>query len=183
MGPGILGAMATIYYTASSLDGFIVDSAGSLDWLLSRDIDVDGPFGYKAFEKSVGALVMGSTTYRWVVEHEPGDWPYPQPTWVLTSRSDVVVDGHPVQAVSGDVAQLLPTLVAAAGERDVWIVGGGDVAAQFVTAGLVDELIVSYAPCSLGEGAPVLPVRSEWKLLESAVNGDFVCARWARAEG
>ena len=72
MGPGILGAMATIYYTASSLDGFIVDSAGSLDWLLSRDIDVDGPFGYKAFEKSVGALVMGSTTYRWVVEH--GDW-------------------------------------------------------------------------------------------------------------
>ena len=102
---------------------------------------------------------------------------------MLTSRSDVVVDGHPVQAVSGDVAQLLPTLVAAAGERDVWIVGGGDVAAQFVTAGLVDELIVSYAPCSLGEGAPVLPVRSEWKLLESAVNGDFVCARWARAEG
>ncbi len=175
--------MATIYYTASSLDGFIVDSAGSLDWLLSRDIDVDGPFGYKAFERSVGALVMGSTTYRWVVENEPGEWPYAQPTWVLTSRPDVVVDGHPVRAVSGDVAQLHPELVAAAGERDVWIVGGGDVAAQFVMAGLVDELVVSYAPCSLGAGAPVLPVRSEWRLLESAVNGDFVCARWARVDG
>ncbi len=182
MGRGILGAMATIYYTASSLDGFIVDSAGSLDWLLTRDIDVDGPFGYKAFEKSVGALVMGSTTYRWVVEHEPGDWPYPQPTWELTSRSDVVVEGHPVQAVSGDVAKLHPALVEAAGERDVWIVGGGNVAAQFVAAGLVDELVVSYAPCSLGAGAPVLPLRSGWKLLESGVNGDFVCARWARVD-
>jgi hypothetical protein len=39
-------------------------------------------------------------------------------------------------------------------------------------------VIVSYAPCTLGSGAPVLPVRSEWKLTESAVNGDFVCARW-----
>ena len=85
--------------------------------------------------------------------------------------------------VSGDVAQLHPALVETAGERDVWIVGGGDVAAQFVTAGLVDELVVSYAPCSLGAGAPVLPVRSEWRLLESAVNGDFVCARWARSDG
>jgi len=56
----------------------------------------------------------------------------------------------------------------------------GDAAAQFVTAGLVDELIVSYAPCSLGAGARVLPVRSEWTLAKSGVNGDFVCARWTR---
>jgi dihydrofolate reductase len=69
-------------------------------------------------------------------------------------------------------------LVSATGGGDVWLVGGGHVAEQFVSAGLVDEMIVSYAPCTLGKGAPVLPVRSEWKLAESAVNGDFVCARW-----
>ena len=51
--------MACIYYTASSLDGFVVDNADSLDWLTSRDVDADGPFGYPAFAKSVGALVMG----------------------------------------------------------------------------------------------------------------------------
>jgi dihydrofolate reductase len=173
--------MATVYYTASSLDGYIVDDHGSLDWLLSRDIDPDGPFHYEAFAASVGALVMGAATYEWIVRNEPGEWPYSQPTWVLTHRAHVVLAEHPVQVYSGDVQALHPQLVSAAADKDVWVVGGGDVAGQFVAAGLVDEVIVSYAPCSLGAGAPVLPVRAEWELAESAVNRDFVCARWRKA--
>ncbi len=174
--------MATVYFTASSLDGFIVDDAGSLDWLLSRDVDTRGPFGYEAFIEGVGALVMGSATYQWLVANQPGPWMYEQPSWVLTHRRGIVVDGHPVRTFCGDVAALHPRLLSAAAHADVWVVGGGDVAAQFVAAGLVDELIVSYAPCSLGTGQPVLPVRSEWRLAETAVNGDFVCARWVRAD-
>ena len=53
---------------------------------------------------------------------------------------------------------------------------GGEVAAQFATAGLIDEMIVTYTPCSLGGGSPVLPIRSEWTPVEAGVNGDFVCA-------
>ena len=68
--------MATIYFTASSLDGYIVDEHDSLDWLTSRKIDVDGPFGYEAFMNTVGALVMGSATYEWVVKNQPGEWMY-----------------------------------------------------------------------------------------------------------
>jgi dihydrofolate reductase len=153
--------MATVYYTASSLDGFIVDDADSLDWLTSRTIDANGPFGYEAFAKSVGALVMGSATYEWIVKNHPGDWMYEQPSWVLTSRPEIVEAGHPVQTFDGDVAEMHAKLVSAAAGRDVWVVGGG------------------HAPCSLGTGAPVLPLRSEWRLEETAVNGDFVCARWA----
>ncbi|MDT5001623.1 MAG: hypothetical protein QOK12_3728 [Mycobacterium sp.] len=171
--------MATVYFTASSLDGFIVDDADSLDWLTSRTIDANGPLGYEAFTKSVGALVMGSATYDWIVKNHPGDWMYEQPSWVLTSRPKIVEPGHPVQTFDGDVAELHAKLVSAAAGGDVWVVGGGHVAAQFVTAGLIDEMIVSYAPCSLGSGAPVLPLRSEWRLEETTVNGDFVCARWA----
>jgi dihydrofolate reductase len=173
--------MKTIYYTASSLDGFVVDDRDSLDWLTSRAIDPDGPFGYDAFAKSVGALVMGSTTYDWIVRNHPGEWMYEQPSWVLTSRPDRIVEGHPVRVFDGDVRELHAVLVAAAGDLDVWVVGGGVVAAQFVDAGLVDEMIVSYAPCTLGRGAPVLPARSEWRLVESGVNGDFVCARLEKA--
>ncbi|WP_422742962.1 dihydrofolate reductase family protein [Mycobacterium sp. WMMD1722] len=173
--------MGCVYYTASSLDGYIVDEHDSLDWLVTRDIDPEGPFHYDAFAASVGALVMGSATYRWIVRNQPGAWPYAQPTWVLTHHPEVVCADHPVQVFTGDVRELHPKLVAAAGGRDVWVVGGGDVAAQFVTAGLVDEMIVSYAPCSLGAGSRVLPIRSEWSLAETAVNGDFVCVRWVFA--
>jgi dihydrofolate reductase len=172
--------MATIYFTASSLDGYIVDEAESLDWLTSRAVDADGPFGYEAFAKSVGALVMGSATYEWVVKNHPGDWMYEQPSWVVTHRAQIIADGHRVQTFEGDVSDLHPKLVSAAGGKDVWVVGGGDVAAQFVMAGLIDEMIVSYAPCSLGGGSRLLPVRSEWALVESRVNGDFVCARWRK---
>lgn len=173
--------MSTVYYTASSLDGFIVDTDDSLDWLTSRNIQQDGPFGYDEFIASVGALVMGAATYEWIVRNQPGEWMYTQPTWLLTHRPGIVEAGHPVQVFAGTVADLHPRLVEAAAGKDVWVVGGGDVAAQFVGAGLVDEMIVSYASCSLGAGAPVLPLRSEWTLVSSAVNGDFVCARWRRA--
>jgi dihydrofolate reductase len=173
--------VATVYYTASSLDGYIVDDKGSLDWLTSRAIDADGPFGYDAFIKSVGALAMGSATYEWIVKNHPGNWMYEQPSWVLTQRPQIIADGHPVQTFDGEVTELHPKLVSAAAGKDVWVVGGGDVAAQFVSAGLIDDMIVSYAPCSLGGGSRVLPIRSEWALTESAVNGDFVCTRWRKA--
>ena len=174
--------MATVYYTASSLDGYIVDEAASLDWLTSRDIDQRGPFNYDEFIATIGAVVMGSATYEWIVANHPGSWMYEQPSWVLTRRPHIIADGHPVQTFDGKVTELHPKLVSVASGKDVWVVGGGDVAAQFVSAGLVDEMVVSYAPCSLGAGSPVLPVRSEWVLVDSAVNREFVCARWRRAQ-
>jgi dihydrofolate reductase len=170
--------MATVYYTASSLDGYIVDEHESLSWLLTRDIDAHGRFGYEAFIETVGALAMGATTYEWIVANQPGEWMYQQPTWVLTHRRDIVAPGHPVTVFDGDVTELHTKMVAAAGNRHVWIVGGGRTAHQFVAEGLVDEMIVSYAPCTLGAGAPLLPMRSEWRLKESGVNGEFLCANW-----
>lgn len=173
--------MATVYYTASSLDGYIVDEHGSLDWLTSRDIDESGPFNYGQFIATIGAVVMGSATYEWIVRNHPGDWMYEQPSWVVTRRPHIIEKRHPVQTFAGDVAELHPKLVSAAEGKDVWVIGGGDVARQFVSDGLIDEMIVSYAPCSLGAGSPVLPVRSEWALVEAAVNREFVCARWRTA--
>jgi dihydrofolate reductase len=83
--------------------------------------------------------------------------------------------------VSGDVAPVHEQLVAAAGDRNVWIVGGGDLAGQFADAGLLDEVIVYIAPVALGAGAPLLPRRLELRLEELARNGDFACARYSVA--
>jgi dihydrofolate reductase len=99
---------------------------------------------------------------------------------VLTHRPEIVRKGDPVKAYNGDVAELHPLLVQTAGYQDVWVVGGGEAAAQFAAGGLIDEMIVSYAPCTLGAGGRLLPLHTEWKLIESGVNGDFICARWRK---
>lgn len=172
----------TIYYTASSLDGFLADPNHSLDWLLKQDIDPEGPFHYDAFFKEVGALVMGSSTYEWLLRHQvdAGEpWPYGgTPTWVFSSRDLEPQGDADIRFVRGEVGPVHAEAVAAAGNRAVWIVGGGDLAGQFAEVGLLDELIVSYAPVTLGEGAPLLPRRLDLRLVETARNRAFVCARY-----
>ncbi len=176
----------TQYYTATTLDGFIADENNSLDWLFTRDQDRAGPLNYDEFIAGVGALAMGSTTYEWILEHEfkgkdPAEWkwPYEIPCWVFTSRELPVVRNAKIEFVNGDVAAVHEQMVAAAGERNRWIVGGGDLAGQFADAGLLDEVIVYVAPVTLGAGAPLLPRRIELQLEELARNGDFAAARYA----
>ena len=176
----------TQYYTATTLDGFIADENHSLEWLFTRDQDRAGPLNYEEFIAGVGALAMGATTYEWVLDHEfagkdPADWrwPYELPGWVFTHRELPVVPGAPVEFASGDVAAVHRKLVEAAGERNVWVVGGGDLAGQFADAGLLDEVIVYIAPATLGRGAPLLPRRLELRLEELARNRDFACARYS----
>ncbi len=174
--------MTTTYYTATTLDGFIADPDDSLAWLVRQPQEKGGAQDYDAFYRGIGALVMGSTTYEWVLAHlaETGEaWFYDVPTWVLTTRTLPSYDGADVRFAAGPVTELHPELTAAAGERGLWVVGGGDLAGQFADAGLLDEVVVSIAPVTLGAGRPLLPRRLELRLLETAANGAFVTARYA----
>ena len=93
---------------------------------------------------------MGSTTYEWLLANDD-TWAYPtMPTWVFTSRELPVPDGADVHFVAGSVADHQATLEHAAGDRDVWVVGGGLLAAQYQAAGLLDELRVTVMPIALG---------------------------------
>jgi dihydrofolate reductase len=168
----------TQYYTATSLDGFIADEHHSLDWLETRDQDLAGALNYADFIADVGALAMGSTTYEWVLDHAER-WPYEIPAWVFTHRDLRVVPGAAITFTQADVATVHAEMVTAAGGRNVWIAGGGDLAGQFADAGLLDEVIVYVAPVTLGAGAPLLPRRLELHLEETARNRDFVTARYS----
>lgn len=176
--------MATQFYTASSIDGFIADPEHSLSWLLTRDIDSAGAMNYDAFIADVGALAMGANTYRWILDHpealEDGRWPYRQPTWVFTHGGVPAVDGD-VRVTSAPVAEVHAEMAEAAGpgKQNLWVVGGGDLAGQFADAGLLDEVWVQYAPVALGAGAPLLPRRLELRLEEVARNREFACARYS----
>jgi dihydrofolate reductase len=170
----------TTYYTAASLDGFIADEQHSLDWLFRQEQDEAGPLNYVQFIARIGAVVMGSTTYEWILRHEDGKWPYQLPAWVMTTRDLPSVDGD-VRFASGDVRSVHGEMAAAAGDKDRWVVGGGDLAGQFADAGLLDELIVYLAPVTLGSGAPLLPRKLDLRLEELARNSSFACARYTVA--
>lgn len=172
--------MRTIYYTATTLDGFLADDHDSLDWLLTQPIDEDGPFHYNAFVREVGALAMGATTYEWVLAHNDrtGErWAYEQPTWVFTHR-DLPRAAEDVTLTSAPIAEVHAEMAAAAGGQDLWVVGGGDLAGQFAEAGLLDEVVVSIAPVTLGSGKPLFPRRFDLELVEHDRNRAFLCARY-----
>lgn len=154
--------MKTQYYTAATLDGFIATLDDSLEWLFPLgDIEATS---YPTFIRDVGALAMGSATYEWMLRHvvgptatRPGPWPYEQPTWVFSSRTLPPVPGADIRFVRGDVRSVHAEMVAAAGGKNVWIVGGGELAGQFYDHGLLDELFVQIGSVTLGAGKPLLP--------------------------
>jgi dihydrofolate reductase len=156
----------TQYYTATTIDGFIADSDNSLSWLFEAEDDgARNPF--VSFFADVGAFAMGATTYEWILEHEslldnPAKWREDYgsiPAWVFTHRDLPVIPGADLTFVSGDVRPVHAAMTKAAAGKNVWIVGGGELAGLFADAGLLDELILGVTPATLGAGAPLLPRR------------------------
>lgn len=154
--------MKTQYYTAASLDGFIATVDDSLDWLFPLGDIADT--SYPTFIKDVGAIAMGSATYEWMLRHvigpeveRPQPWPYQQPTWVFSSRTLPPVAGADLRWARGDVRPVHAEMVRAAGGKNIWIVGGGELAGQFYDYGLLDELFVQVGSVTLGAGKPLLP--------------------------
>lgn len=164
--PGV-NMSKVIYFTASSLDGFIADEHDSLDWLFETPHGEDES-SWDAFIGAVGPMCMGRTTYEWMVRHEPAMLSGPErwrgfygdrPAWVFTHRTDLPpVVGADIRFVQGDVRPVYEEMRATR-DGDVWIIGGGDLVGQFDDAGLLDRLIVGLCPVTLGAGAPLLPRR------------------------
>jgi dihydrofolate reductase len=164
-----------VFYTATSFNGYIATEDNSLDWLFEvgspEDVDFHG------FIAGIDVLVSGSTTYEWVYAHEnlaehPEKWRESygdRPTFVFTSRTLPAPPGADIRFVRGDVADHLDAILGAAGEGDVWVIGGGDLAGQFLDAGALDELQITITPVALAGGAPLFSrdIRSDRLELKS----------------
>lgn len=176
-----------LFDTAASLNGFIADEDNSLSWLFA--VEGGEAAGEGLTPTGARVLVEGSTTYKWVLEHEdllahPEKWAGfygDRPTFVFTSRTLPVPEGADVRFVSGSVAGALPAIRGAAGDGDIWVVGGGDLAGQFLDARALDEIAVSIAPVTLRGGAPLLPRRVDserLRLISAEKVGPFARLRY-----
>ncbi len=172
-----MGAIA--YYVAASLDGYIADADGGVDWLPQGDSE---DYGYAEFYAGVEALVMGRRTYDQVLGF--GEWPYVgKPTYVFTAHPPDQNPYH-VQFVQGGPADFVRT-VASQYDGTVWLVGGGNLAEQFRRAGLIDEYLIFIIPVVLGRGIPLFggdAPHTALDLIETQTYGDGeVMLRYRRA--
>ncbi|MEM9216524.1 MAG: dihydrofolate reductase family protein [Cyanobacteria bacterium P01_F01_bin.150] len=143
--------MKTTYYVASSLDGFIAESDGAVDFLdiIGAEPNTDA---YDQFFAGVDALLMGRRTYDQVLGF--GEWPYgDRPCWVMTHR-ELDPNSATVGAIAG-TPQQVHGQIAARSYQHLWLVGGANLAAQFLHQGLIDQIVVSLLPIVLGQGIPL----------------------------
>jgi dihydrofolate reductase len=151
-------AMVTVHM-AASLDGFIARSDGSVDWLETPDRFDAGedlsPEFIATFLASIDCYVMGSKTYETAMGFEAAGhgWAYGEkPVFVLTTRELRKVRPT-VEFVSGDLRCLFAERLEPA-FANIWIAGGGQLSAECLRLGLVDEVRLSLAPVLIGDGIP-----------------------------
>lgn len=140
-----------VYSAASSLDGFIADAGGGVEWLEGVPA---GESRFAAFYAGVGSLVLGRRTFDQVLGF---GWPYGEkPAAVLTSSGLPPDAPSSAFAVSGDDLTGVVALLRRRAEGDVWVVGGGATAGALLRAGLVEEVELGVMPILLGGGVPLL---------------------------
>ncbi|MEM7587558.1 MAG: dihydrofolate reductase family protein [Acidobacteriota bacterium] len=145
------------YYVAASLDGFIAESDGGIDWLDVAEAG-DEDYGYAEFFAGVDCLAMGRATFDVAMGY--GSWLYGEhPCWVWTHRP---IDNapEPVRITTKPPVEVVAE-AEAAGLRHLWLVGGGQLATAFRDAGLVTRMIVSVIPTTLGRGLPLFAASKE----------------------
>jgi dihydrofolate reductase len=131
-----------------SLDGFIARPDGDLAWLTERDLPFEET-GYEEFTAGIDALIMGRSTYEIVAAME--EWFYTKPVFVLSTTLDPSTIERDDVSVHRSIDAVLAAF-AEAGFTDAYVDGGATIQ-NFLRLGLIDSLILSYAPVLIGTGS------------------------------
>lgn len=138
-------------FIAASLDGYIARPDGGIDWLPS---DPAEDFGISRFLAGVDTVVMGRKTYEQVLTFGP--WPYVGKRCLVGTRQGHGRRTDQVEFVGPEIAAVLAQLKTEPGGT-IWLVGGTEINAACLAAGLVDEIVLTLVPVMLGSGIPLFP--------------------------
>ncbi len=138
-------------FIAMSLDGYIADSKGGVDWLKGQGNDNDNIDTYSEFVKNIDTILMGWNTYHQVVtELSPQEWVYNDfTTYVITHRNHT--SSEKICFVNINPIDLVKSLKEKNG-KDIWICGGANIVQQLVNEDLIDCYYITIIPILLGSG-------------------------------
>lgn len=157
-------------YIATSIDGFIASTDDTLDWLERFEPPLenkDEDYGFAKFLNKQQAVIMGSNTYKIAASAGPDKWPYHGKRLIVLSSKLTSVSNQ-AEIYSGNIKPLVKKL-ADDGVKSIYVDGGYTIS-QFLNQGLLDELIISILPITLGTGIPLFQKTSTefcWQLSTS----------------
>ena len=141
-----------VVYIATSLDGFIARPDDDISWLDPFSAGSED-YGYGDFIRNMGTAVMGARTYEQSLIH-PDRLLTGLKNYILTSRSLPPAPGTRTELWHGPLSRLIGE-IRRESEKDIFIVGGGQVISRFLDEGLVDEIHLFIVPVILREGIPL----------------------------
>ena len=143
-----------ILYIATSLDGFIADINGGVDWLPHPKDDTElEAVGYKSLMSRIDIILMGSRSYKQILGF--GEWGWPDKhTYVFTSKK-IETDKPYISITHDSPFEFMAKLKALKSNKDIWLLGGAQLAQSFAQEGLIDEIILTIVPQALGTGIPL----------------------------
>ncbi len=153
-------------YIATSLDGFIADMDGGLDWLTAYPNPEQSDYGYRDFYNTVDILIMGGSTYQSIVDMDI-PWPYADKQTYVISRTKKSISNI-VEVVGEDIVSKVAEWKSTTG-KDIWLVGGGEAVSLFLNNNLVDAMEITAIPTLLGIGIPLFPTvqkASNWAVTD-----------------
>lgn len=156
-------------FIATSMDGYIADQHGQIDWLHEIPNPDGDDMGYQDFISQVDAIVMGRVTFETVLSFGI-DWPYQIPVFVLSGTWEVLPPSNAtqVQLISGTPHDLINE-IHGHGYHNLYIDGGGTIR-RFLSSDLIDRMIITTIPILLGGGTPLfgsLPARQKYKCIRT----------------
>lgn len=158
-----------VLYIATSLDNYIAKPDGGTDWLHTPEFAIPNEdYGYGKLIESIDTTLMGNNTYRQVESFE-GPFPYADKTNFVFTRSQSNIDNDHVSFISGDVADFVRKLKESEG-KNIWLIGGGQINSILLDNDLIDSLILTLIPTTLGDGIPLFSGKSnqmKFELVES----------------
>lgn len=174
-----MAAMTNIVYIATSLDGYIADSEGKVEWLDSVPVPEDEGFGFSDFMSNIDAVVMGRVTFETLIGFGVG-WHYGVPGIILSSTmiSAPSEFSEYVTFASGSPQEIVD-LAKGKGYSSLYI-DGGDTVQRFLREDLIDELIITEIPVLLGDGVRLfgeLDRRLDFDLVGTEVLADQIVKR------
>lgn len=156
-------------FIATSIDGYIADKDGGIDWLHEIPNPENDDMGYVEFTNDIDAHVMGRITFETVCRFDI-DWPYNKPVFVLSNKLKEIPKSHKGKAMllKGTLTEILDQIYEK-GFNKLYIDGGTTIR-NFLKEDLIDEMVVTTIPILLGGGSPLfseLPKKLKFNLIKT----------------